>query len=288
MVTIEVGLLVEVGIVGDKPPDLRIVIARADMRQPGVVVVSVAGGCGIHVGAGTAARAAYAVAEAVEVERSHDRLAAVGDRPLGALPVEQRHFAVFSDKALAIGIYRRRRAALLLRQDVAAIAVEARGRAACRAGRSAAGGIVAEGGRDTADRAASHLAVVVESQRVCGAGERAPGLLAVIVVGIRVYEAARAAGGGRQLVVVVKGEARGRRALRLAGAVSDCVQSVGDGVGVGASPRLVCYLIFKRGLPGTKPDLRNFSIAIGANFASPRSTDVLNSCNAACKFPSDL
>ena len=181
---------IQEGIAGNEPPDLRIIVARADMRQPGVAVVAIAGVGSVHVGAGAAGRAPDLVAEAVEVERADDRLAAVGDRALGALPVEQRHFAVLADHALAIGIHRRGRAALLLREDVAAVAVEAGGRAARRARCSAAGSVVAKGGRNAADRAASHLAVVVESQRVGGAGERAAGLLAIVVVGVGVDEAA--------------------------------------------------------------------------------------------------
>ena len=101
---IEEGVLIEVRIPSDEAPDLRVVISRADMRQPGVVVVSVAGGCGIHVGAGTAPRTADLVAETIEVERADDRLTAVGDRALGALAVEQRHLAVSSDQALAVGL----------------------------------------------------------------------------------------------------------------------------------------------------------------------------------------
>jgi len=76
------------------------------VHQPGISVVTVAGSGRVHVRAGTAACTANLVAEAVEVERSNDRLAAVGDGSLRSLPVEQRHFAVFADQAEAISVDR--------------------------------------------------------------------------------------------------------------------------------------------------------------------------------------
>ena len=76
------------------------------MHQPGISVVTVAGSGRVHVRVRAAACASYLVAEAVEVERSNDRLAAVGDGSLRALPVEERRFAVFADQAEAVGVDR--------------------------------------------------------------------------------------------------------------------------------------------------------------------------------------
>ena len=67
-------MLIQIRITAHEPPDLRIVISRADMRQPGVAIISIAGCCGVHVGVRAATRAAHAVAEAVKVERADDGL----------------------------------------------------------------------------------------------------------------------------------------------------------------------------------------------------------------------
>ena len=68
---------------------------------------------GNHQGASTwhnndpaAAGVANLVAKAIEIERADNGLAAVGDRSLRALPVEERHFAVFADQAEAVGVDR--------------------------------------------------------------------------------------------------------------------------------------------------------------------------------------
>src|SRR5262249_8511411 len=94
------------------------------MHQPGISIVAVTRSCSIHIGVGAASGGSDRVAEAIEVDRATAGRAAVGTRPLRALPVEQRPFAVFSDQALAVGVHRRRRRSLLLTKDLRALKVE--------------------------------------------------------------------------------------------------------------------------------------------------------------------
>ena len=144
MFAVEVGFLVEVGISRDEPADLCIVVARSNVAQSRVSLGSITAGCAVHVRAAAAARAPDSVAEAVEIDRSGDRLAGVGDCSLVSPAIEERIFAVLADQAVAVGIHRRCGASLLFGQDLTACVAELGRRAAVGARNTPSGTVIRE------------------------------------------------------------------------------------------------------------------------------------------------
>lgn len=149
-VAVEVGCLVEVGVSRDEPSDLSIVVAGADVAQPGVAFSSVAALCAVHVGIGTAAKGLDRIAEAIEVDPRHLRLAGVGNDTLVALAIKERDLAVLADEAIAVSIGGGRGAALLFDQDMAVSVVELVRRAAVGARNTPTSGIVGKAALDAA------------------------------------------------------------------------------------------------------------------------------------------
>ena len=192
------------------------------------------------VGAGTAACASDRAAKAVEVDRSGDCLAAVGDRAFVSAAVEERRFAVFTKQAVAIGVHRCRGASLLFRQDLTSPIAELGRRAAVSAGDAPPCCIVNKTALCAASGcSAEELTIVVIREGVGRARECTTCLFAIGVVGVTVDEATRAAGSRRQLGIAVESECCCCSADRLAGAVSDGVHGVGGREGIGP-PRLRC------------------------------------------------
>lgn len=124
-------------------------------------------------------------------------------RPLTAKPIKVRRFPILADQAVAIGVGRRGRAALLLQQHRTAIVEEAGRRAACRATDATAEGIIGEADDVAALRDTGQFAIIVECLRVGRAAERSTGLLAVGVVAVAVD---KAAGRAVELVIAVEDE----------------------------------------------------------------------------------
>ena len=105
-VAVGVGLLVQVGVPGDEPPHLRVVGPAPHQRQPRVPLTPVARRGPVLVGARAAAGTGDRLAECRSCQRPLDGPAAVGDRPLGPQPVEQRRLAVLPNERISVGLSR--------------------------------------------------------------------------------------------------------------------------------------------------------------------------------------
>ena len=232
MVTVEIRLFVQLRIPTDEPAHLGIIVARAHMAQTRIPIVSIPTHRRVHVGIGAAPRTRHLIAETVERQGSCHCLAAVGDRALAALSIEERRFAIFSYQRVAMCIRRSRCASLLFKQDLAAIVEEVGGCPACGAADAPSCGIIRETHDATALRDGADLPVISIGERVGGSAQRAACLLAIGIVRIAVDEAARTAACGRQFVVAIQRERRGCRAFRLAGAVAHAVQGIRNAVRV--------------------------------------------------------
>ena len=93
-IAVDIRLLVQVGVPADKPPHLRVVEPTPHQRQPRVPLRPVAARRPVLVGARAAAGTGDRLAECRSCQRPLDGPAAVGDRPLGPQPVEQRRLPV--------------------------------------------------------------------------------------------------------------------------------------------------------------------------------------------------
>src|SRR5262245_21114375 len=119
-------MLVQLCIPRDKSPSLRIVVPRADVKEPRVPIIPVSAvGCEFVRIAGRASRC-DGCAEAFEGDCARYGLAGVGYSPLGAEAVEHWVFAVLPDQAVAVSISGGEAAALLFGEDSARAVVEHR------------------------------------------------------------------------------------------------------------------------------------------------------------------
>src|SRR5581483_10910941 len=139
---IDVRMLVKIGIPGDEPSDLGIIIPGSHLHQPRIALRPVTARRSEHVGIGAAAGTRHGLPEPIERQRACHRLAAVGHRPLAAQPVEQRVLTVFPQERVAIGVGRCGGSSLLLQQHTAPAELERRCRSSCRSADPAAYGVV--------------------------------------------------------------------------------------------------------------------------------------------------
>ena len=107
-VAVGVGLLVQVGVPGDEPPHLRVVVPAPHQRQPRVPLTPVARRGPVLVGARAAAGTGDRLAECRSCQRPLDGPAAVGDSTLAPQSVEQRRLPILPDECVAVGVGRRR------------------------------------------------------------------------------------------------------------------------------------------------------------------------------------
>ena len=105
-VAVSVGLLVQVGVTGDEPSDLRVVEPAPHQCQARVPLTPVAARGPEPVGARAAPAARHRLPEGRERQAGRHRLARVRHRPLGAKPVEQWRLPVFSDEKVPVGVGR--------------------------------------------------------------------------------------------------------------------------------------------------------------------------------------
>ena len=87
-VAVGVGLLVQVGVAGEEPADLRVIEAAPNQRQPRIAFRPVARGCPEPVGARAAPGACDRLPEGRERQAGRHTLAAVRHRPCARLLLE--------------------------------------------------------------------------------------------------------------------------------------------------------------------------------------------------------
>src|SRR5207237_7922598 len=132
MVTIGVGILIQLRVPCDEPPNLRVVESGSNVNKPCIPIIPVPAVSRELIGIRAAARSADGQPERIHVDRAGHDLAAVGDAPLTPQPIEQWILPVFTDQLVPISIGRLERAALLLVQNPAGTIVEDCGGSAVR------------------------------------------------------------------------------------------------------------------------------------------------------------